>query len=39
MGLFNKNENQEVRPVSQRQKLEGRYASARINILWVLAFL
>ena len=38
MGLFNQNENQEVQPVAQRQKLEGRYASTRHNILLVLAF-
>lgn len=38
MGLFKKDENQEVQPVSQRQKLEGRYASARHNILLVLLF-
>jgi hypothetical protein len=38
MGLFNQNENQEVQPVAQRQKLEGRYASSRHNILLVLAF-
>lgn len=38
MSLFNKNQDQEVQPVSQRQKLEGRYASSRHNILLVLAF-
>ena len=38
MGLFNKNENQQAQPVTQRQKLEGRYASARHNILLVLLF-
>ena len=38
MGLFNKNQNQEAQPVSQRQRLEGNYAAARKNILMVLAF-
>jgi len=38
MGLFNKNENQQAQPVTQRQKLEGRYASSRHNILLVLVF-
>jgi hypothetical protein len=38
MGLFNKNQNQEAQPVSQRQRLEGNYAAARKNILLVLAF-
>lgn len=37
MGLFNKNQ-QEAQPVSQRQLLEGRYASARNNLLWILLF-
>lgn len=38
MGLFNKNQNQEAQPISQRQRLEGNYAAARKNILLVLAF-
>ena len=38
MGLFNKNQSQEAQPISQRQLLEGRYVSARRNILWVLLF-
>jgi hypothetical protein len=38
MGLFNKDQAQEVQSVSQRQKLEGRYASSRHNILLVLLF-
>lgn len=38
MGLFNKNQNKETQTVSQRQKLEGRYVSARMNILWVVLF-
>lgn len=38
MGLFNKNQNQEAQPVSQRQRLEGNYVAARKNILLVLAF-
>lgn len=38
MGLFNKNQNQEVQQIPQRQRLEGRYAASRNNILWVLLF-
>ena len=38
MGLFDKSQNEEVRQVSERQKLEGRYASARSDILYVLLF-
>lgn len=38
MGLFPKDEDQEAQPVSQRQQLESRYASARHNILLVLVF-
>lgn len=38
MGLFNKNQNQQAQPFSQRQQLERRYASARMNLLWVVLF-
>ncbi len=38
MGLFNKNQNQQGQPNSQRQRLEGQYASARMNLLWVVLF-
>ena len=38
MGLFNQNQNQQAQPFSQRQQLERRYASARMNLLWVVLF-
>ena len=38
MGLFNKNQNQQAQPFSQRQQLERQYASARMNLLWVVLF-
>lgn len=38
MGLFNKNQNRQAQPFSQRQQLERRYASARMNLLWVVLF-
>lgn len=38
MGLFQKNQNQQSQMPSQRQRLEGRYHSARTNLLWVLLF-
>ena len=38
MGLFNKNQNRQAQPFSQRQQMERRYASARMNILWVVLF-
>ena len=38
MGLFNKNQNQQAQPFSQRQQMERRYASARMNLLWVVLF-
>lgn len=38
MGLFNRDQNQEAQPISQRQQLANRYASARHNILLVLIF-
>ena len=38
MGLFNKNQNRQAQPFSQRQQLERQYASARMNLLWVVLF-
>lgn len=38
MGLFNKNQNQQVQQISQRQRLENLYTSAGMNTLWVLLF-
>lgn len=38
MGLFNKNQNQQGQPISQRQRLENRFTSAGMNILWVVLF-
>ena len=38
MGLFDKNQNQQGQPMDQRQRLESRYASARMNLLWVVLF-